>query len=329
MSGSDPGASLCFNWTGGILNSSDVTSTVTIKGAGAITPANAGTVTLGSTLVFVGTQAAPKDSTINPGTIATKAAASIVVGAFSNVTARVATIGDVIGITKQQAGAQQIAIQSNGALFYIGPGTINNNLPISNAGGLFKLMDVVRVNLSGGSPVANDWDYSQTVADSRLHIENGSILTVQNKMLMSTGSLYLLMNPNLTAGEQTATITGKFVMTGGDIVFSPPIVIATQVVYGTLTVNGDVDWSGGRYIPSVDYTTAGLANEWIVNGTMTSAAACILQPNPQRGQNPPANSNWEVLIATTTAGNVPQLPQGCPLTLSVVPGTPVKWKLLS
>src|SRR5205814_1370266 len=115
----------------------------------------------------------------------------------------------------------------------------------------------------------------------------------------------LLMNTSLPANQQTATITGKIDMTAGLIIFAPPLIIGSDLVYGTFTVTGNVSWTGGTYKPSVDYTTAGLANKWIVNGTLTSAAACIIQPNNQRGQNPPANSVWVILDATATAGALP------------------------
>ena len=139
------------------------------------------------------------------------------------------------------------------------------------------------------------------------------------------------MNPNLPASQQTATINGKVFLQGGTILFAPPIGIGSvPFVYGTFTVNGDVNWTGGTYKPSVDYTTAGLANKWIVNGKMTSAAACVIEPNPQRGATPPASSNWDILQAETTAGNLPSVVAGSTLTLGQFDAGGKKvWKLAS
>lgn len=87
-----------FTWTSGTLNSSANDATVNINGGGSIAPTNAGTVTLGSTLIFTGTQPAPKETTIDPGTIAA-VRGGIVVGAFATVTARTYTSGDIVGWT--------------------------------------------------------------------------------------------------------------------------------------------------------------------------------------------------------------------------------------
>jgi hypothetical protein len=315
-----------FTWTGGTLNSSSYTSTVYIRGDGNIAPANDGTITTGSTLEFVGTEQVPTTTTVHPGTIQFDNAAGAVVGAFATLKARTFTEGDIIGLTVHQAGATSIQIQSNGTLWIIGPGTYNSNLRVINSG-LFKITGSALATLTGGN--ATQFDYVQGAVDSKLHIENGSTLDVPHGMEMTNGSVYLLMNPNLPASQQNATIYGTFNMGGGAIVFAPPIPIGTAVVYGTFTVNGNVNWTGGTYRPNIDYANPGLASKWIVLGTMSTAATAILDPNTPPGQNPPANNNWEVMEALATAGNLPTVPAASPLRLAVVPGTPTRWRLLS
>ena len=107
-----------LNWTGGTLNSSGVASTVNVQGNGSIAPASAGTVTLGSTMMFTGAQ---KETTIDPGTIQLiNTSIEIIIGASSTLTARTYTDGDIIGITKNLAGAQRITIQTGGLLWCYG-----------------------------------------------------------------------------------------------------------------------------------------------------------------------------------------------------------------
>lgn len=296
-------------------------------GVGKIAPVSEGTLYLGSNLTLVGTQAAQTTVTMDPGTLVmTKAAINLLVGPYSVLEARTFTEGQVVGVNRQQKGTQAIVIMPNATLWYFGPGQIPNDLPISNRGGLFLISNLARVNLTGGGPTADDFDYSQAEAAARLHIENGSTLTFANKMAMSAGSMYLIMNPNLSAAAQTATISGKVIVSGGDILFSAPITIDTVLTYGTFTVNGDVTWSGGRYLPSIDGTVVGRANKWIVNGTMTSAAACQVVANPLNGA-PPANSVWTVMEADVRNGVLPSTPAGSPTLGEFTVGTRKVWRL--
>jgi hypothetical protein len=220
-----------FSWTGGTLNASANAASITLYGNGDITPANAGTVTTNDTLTFIGAQNAPTTTTVNPGTIAFGAVGGgMVIGAFASVTAKTYTQGDIIGITKNQAGAQSIQIQANATLGCVGPGTISYNLPVGNQG-TFNLTGSVRVNLTA----TNNPNYIQDGA-AQLRIENGSLFSSSTSSWIKNGTVYLMMNSALPADQQTATISGTFDMSGGTILFSAPSGIGTNpLVYGTFT----------------------------------------------------------------------------------------------
>jgi hypothetical protein len=323
-----------FNWTGGVLGNAPTGSTtaanVNFYGLGNISPTNAGTVITNSTLMFTGAPNAPEATTINPGTVVFGAfGGGMLVGAFATVTAQTYTKGDVLGFTSMQGMGTSIQTQANGTLGIIGPGQISFSVPITNLG-TFNVSGLATVNLKGGDAMSSD--LSSAGARSQLVLENGSILNVSHKLSISNGTVFLTMKQTLAANLQTVTINGTVNVSGGTILFSAPIGIGTNpLVYGTFTVNGDVNWTGGTYMPSVDYTTPGLANQWLVNGTMTSAAADVVQPNPQRGNQPPGNSNWQILTAQATAGNLPTVAAGSPLTLGQFVDQAGKklWKLAS
>ncbi len=297
-----------FTWTSGALNNSTTLANVNILGTGTITPANAGTIATGSTLVFTGTSSDPEATTINPGTISMSAVAAagggLVVGGFATLTAKTSTQGDIVGITSNQGASPYIVIKANGTFNWTGLGTAKFSIPVHNYGTLNLTGEV-----AGSIAALKNVEYTQ-YDGSQLRIQNGSTLSVDTSVDISGGVVYLFMNPALPASAQTATITapsnaGGFIMSAGVILFSAPNMMGDTLVYGTFTVNGSVDWTGGMYKPSVDYTTAGLANVWIVNGTMTAAKADIVKPNNQRGNTPPKSSLWLVLNAVQTNNVLP------------------------
>ncbi len=319
-----------LTWTGGTIGNAAPGSTTAanlwLEGGGSIAPAGAGTVSLGDTLQ-VDAQYGATTLTQNPGTIQLVNANAEGVDILPNATLNATTYtqGDVVGITSHQAGATNITISPNAVLGVIGPGAYTNDLHISNAG-TFNIYGSSNgsaiVSLSGGVNGGNDYDQA---AGSDLRIENGSAFTAKTGIGIAGGTVYLYMNANLPANQQTATVNvgnGGFNMSNGIILFGIPIWIgATNPVltYGSFTVNGSVNWTGGTYCPSVDYTTAGLANVWIVNGTLTSAATCVVQPNPQRGTVPPNSASWAILRTSMGAGALPQVAAGSPLVLGAFP----------
>ncbi len=241
------------------------------------------------------------------------------------------TQGDVVGITSGQAGATKVAISANATLGVVGPGGYTNNLPITNAGA-FNIGNTARVTLSGGQGVNSDYTQEN---GSDLRIQNGATLNA-NLITISGGAVYLVMNPALPANEQTATVNiggvGNigFNISGDTILFSIPLEIGNSFVYGTFTVNGNVNWTGGTYCPSADDTSGSGSNVWYVSETLTSAKACIVQPNPQQGNTPPKNTNWLILQAGASAGVLPTVAAGSPLTLGTFSiNNIIQWKLTS
>ncbi len=332
VAGSDITATNSFTWTGGILNSSNNGANLFVNGTGTIAPVGAGSLNTNDTLQFVGGQNAPASTTMFPGTVVFGAVGGgVVVGAFATLTAKTVTTGDINGLTMNQAGATQFAMYANSTFNIIGPGKINYNLPIINLGGTFSVSGSAQVNLAGVNP--NKLDYGQ-YSTSKFLLENGSTINSTNGIAIRGGTMTLVMNSALPANQQTATLNGKMELSNGasksTLQFSAPITIGTTLTYGTFTVNGDVNWLSGTYSPGVDYTTPGLANQWIVNGTMTSANVDIISPVAQQAGNPPAMKQWLILTATQTAGNLPVMAAGSPLTVgSAAAGTKTVWKLSS
>ncbi len=337
----DVTVSQAFTWTGGVLNSSNNPSNLFVRGVGVIAPAAAGVVTTNDTLHFIGAPNAPASTTMFPGTLAFGAVGGgMIIGGFATLTAKTFTAGQVLGVNKDLNGAQKIQILAGGTLGIIGPGTINYDLWMSNAGTL-DLSRSATVNLKGVVNPApqNPTNYGQ-LAGGQLNIENGSVLTAVNTFAINGGTITLKTNANLPANQQAATMSGLLLFAGGTINFAPPITIGTAVTYGTFVVNGDVYWSNATYAPNVDYTTAGLANKWVVNGKMNvdpnqvnNLSTCLIQPVSQNGNNPPALSDWVVLDATTTNNTAPTVKKdaaGNQLTFSsVAVGNRIHWKLSS
>jgi len=200
-------------------------------------------------------------------------------------------------------------------------------MSIYNTGGLFKLNGFITATLSGGrDPAGQDGgaaDYAN-FADStaKLHITSGSTLIATHSVAIAGGSVFVIPNPNMPA-DQTATIQGNFFFRGGDIVFSPPIMIGNQLSYGKFTVNGDVRWSGGRYLPTIDCSQAGAnggwANMWKITGTRTTVAPAAGQTGPSvvpniqelpAGGQIPVDKYWQIVQAGKITGPTPTFPQG-------------------
>ena len=316
-----------FNWTGGVLNSSAITSTINIQGNGTIAPPNAGTLITGSTLNFIAAGGQPKTTTIQSGTVQFNNVASLVVWAGSIVKYDI-VLGNphkIIGFG--QLNAKFIQVKDGGTLEVKDIGGWDTNMPIQNTGGFFILNGVITATLSGGRLAAGGSielaDYTNDpTTNGKLHITGGSTLIATHGVWIPNGSVFVIPNPNLPV-TQTATIQGKFLFTGGDLVFSPPIFIGNEPCYITFTVTGDVDWRGGRYLPTLDASPAGVTakrtNKWITTGTLTTQVpAGQTGPSvvPQvvglpAGQQIPLNTMWKVVEAgTITQGPDPVITPG-------------------
>jgi hypothetical protein len=290
-----------FTWTGGTLNSSPSTATVNVYGGGSIVlPGEGNTLTTGSTLSFVNW---------NPGgpevTTTISGAGNLLLNGTSEDAIFVRAGAKVDRVGQYSSGGALGGLDNQnkkltldqGEFGYYGVGTETVKLRVVNNGGLFKLRDQVHIILTEGA--AGEGYVNENNANSRLHITNGCTLEATKGVKIRGGSVYLIMNEALPAVDQVATIKGALSFLGGDIVFSIPLSIDNQIVYGTFKVQGDVVWAGGTYRPSVDCTVVGKANLWKVTGDLvvTLESTAQIAPIPQRlpqGQQP--NGTWDVVI---------------------------------
>jgi hypothetical protein len=305
-----------IDWTGGTIGNAAPGSTTAanlwLEGGGTIEPANAGTVTLGSSLevdaLYGATTLTEGPGTLqmvnaNAGGQEVKAGAAAVADVSRSTTA-------TYTINGQQNSGQNVTIDAGGTFTMKGAGNnaVNNwvksTVPVINNGGT--------VALSGNAtakPVV--YDYQQS-GNATLQIESGSPLSaVAGGVDIKNGTVLLKTNANLPALQQIAQIDGNLTFEGGTIKFDPPILIGTALAYGSFGVSGNVTWSGGTYMPGVDFTGFGIAaNRWTILGTLTIPAmnTASIQDVPQHvppvnGNPPPAGKNWLILAAGRYANN--------------------------
>jgi hypothetical protein len=232
----------------------------------------------------------------------------------------------------KQIGTKAIRLSPNSELEFYGAANDEFDSRIVNSGGLLKLSQGASIVLKGGDIVTPGY-LQESNATSRLHLMNGSVLSATNGVRVDGGSMFIIINLNLPANQQSAMIDGKLTWTNGDLLFSPPQAFGNDWAYGTFYVHGDVKWEGGRYLPSVDGLVNGVASKWIVQGTLTVDATKTIKPRiepiTQRlpaGQQ--ATGTFEVIEATVKIeGDDPQTPDGWDLLSQNVGGVKKKWSV--
>ncbi|MCI0705101.1 MAG: hypothetical protein L0241_28910, partial [Planctomycetia bacterium] len=197
---------------------------------------------------------------------------------------------------------------------YLGNGADNLALRVINNGGKFHLGSLdpvygaagraqVTITMTGGD--VNTPAYTQSMGTARLELMSGCVMDVSatKGALVSNGYVWMMGNTDLAAEAQTTTIKGTYTMTGGSLGFPFPIQIGDNYVFGKFKVDGNVNWSGGTYVPGVNCAAnqAGEAHRWIITGTMTVDASGQnkpkIVPTPQflpPGQQP--NGTWNVIV---------------------------------
>ncbi len=122
----------------------------------------------------------------------------------------------------------------------------------------------------------------------------------------------LLKTNAATGATQVATITGNLTFEGGSIQFDPPFIPqgSKVYIYANLSVTGNVTWSGGTYMPGVDYSTfvGTFADEWNIGGTLTltlknTDAIQDVPQNVQVGVTPPKGTLYWILGAKAVTNN--------------------------
>lgn len=342
----DEWSGIGFTWTGGILNSIPNDATVNILSDGSIVlPGIGNSLTTGSTLSF-GSSGGEKNTTISGG------GELILNGTNANAISvrqdakvlrptQVATPGAVKGVNNQN---KTLTIDAGGAWGYIGQGTDDLGLAVTNLGGHFFLgneglgnlgLSQVTLNLTANAAVVGYSQNSNNNNSAGLTIMSGCVLDASGTkgVEINGGTVWLIGNGGLTAAQQVATIKGTFTMNDGVIAFLTPTLTSDNLTaWGNFKVEGDVNWSGGQYNPGLDCaasSVANTANRWIITGTLTIDSSRpvkpIISPIPQflpAGQQ--ASGTWDVITANQVAfknpGNQPNIIPGWVLLPVVQPG---------
>jgi hypothetical protein len=138
-----------FEWVGGTLNSTATLANLNMLGGLGLIDPGGNTVTTGSNLSFVGTNAAV-ETTVLPGTVEFRNEAGVVAGVLAAVTIKPTTNGNVNFVTL--GGQSAIAVGSGGTFRVTGPGIYNTDQYIGVlAGGTLKIDGGAYSNVTGAT----------------------------------------------------------------------------------------------------------------------------------------------------------------------------------
>jgi hypothetical protein len=327
-----------FEWTDGVLNSSDYPATVYFDGAtGTINPsaAAAATLTSGSHLNLVYAAAL----TINPGTLNLDNGTGIEANNLCSIQLNAQAQGVQADVTLRgrngtfsSANGRQLRLNTGSTLLVQGPGSwTNDKLALSVQGGHARVEgstqgEVKSPDLTIQHPI--------TISSGELWLQKGSRIKVDQHGVLLAGGFFGAYSNNTTPGE--AVIDGKFDFRGGEVRFW-----GDQKV--VLKVTDNVKWEGGFFRPRVDVTVNGASDTWEILGTLTIPAppagqqsAAKLAPvslnyNPALGVN--SAYRWTVLRIHSAVTGGPHLVTDGPAYArftsggSGVPNDPTNWLL--
>jgi hypothetical protein len=288
-----------FIWTGGTLNSSASLANLNISGStttATINP-NGGTVNLGDNISLLNGAVA----TINAGTISmTNDGEEIDIETGSGLNADPGT-GKDADIDKKN-------VEENGALMRITDGGYFRVLSgdwkeagyMVNADGEFTLKSGTTAYLTG---IQNGTTAYIQDGGSTLLYGGSAFSTDASKEIKIQGSATLATVADANADCSATIDTGTLRMTGGDIYinFGAP----AHTTFGTLSIMGDVIWSGGTFHPFVQNDTTN-ADQLSITGTLTFlvGATASIAPTAIDAEwipcMPTSGEKW--LMITTTGG---------------------------
>ncbi len=259
-----------FYWTGGTLNSTSNLANINISGSSTIAtiaPTNAGTVTTGDNI------------NLNNGAVATLLAGTVNLANSANVNIdttssfevdpgedNVASVGVALG---GPGNSTQI---TNKNWLEVRSGTFITR-PIYVQGGTFTLKPDTYADVWGEIGGQGGPSYKQTSGVT--YLGDGSTLRVENSALFTGGKLSTLSSSATQSAD--ATIIGNVTDTGADVTICDGVLAGH--CYGTLFVDGNVNWTGGSYRPVIDGTMQdGESDLWEASGTFTIGGAATLAP---------------------------------------------------
>lgn len=289
-----------FTWTGGILNSTPSTATVSLRGAtGTVNPGIGNTLTTGSTLSLesrmVGSTPVGASITFREGTINFAGSAGVVIDQFCFADVK-ALQADVVF---QGLGApwieddSQIELKTGATVTVTGPGSWDGrNKQLRNQGGTLELKGGANASF-GPAPdplLQGAYGIIQNGGTTKLH--TGSTLTARLAGMRITGGAIHIIADSPDGNTDPATLSGNLSFVGGAITF--------EGAYRTFKVVGDVTWSGGIFGPRLDVSQNGVTDVWEITGKLTipnNSTAQVL-PNTlnwNQATGIPANWRWESL----------------------------------
>ena len=304
-SGSDVTVTAAMVWTGGTLNSTNHLAELTLTGTdtwATFAPTSAGTVNSGSSI------------NLSNGAVATLKGGTL---EFTNEDTEI-NLNDDSGMLVDVAAPFVQSIEASFTIVHGGQlnikdqawvdvvrGEFLNTTPLKNTGGSFILRPDTHASFAGKVDNVNGGPAVQQTAGV-IYLYKGSILEVGNAefgLLMSGGALSI----QLDQGTGPAEIIGNVKVTGGDVISGANASGDTHL-FGTLKVEGNVNWIGGTYRPYVEAESDwGGSDVWYVTGTFTIGGTAALVPVAVDGENnattPPSNYHWLLLEADTGFAN--------------------------
>jgi hypothetical protein len=264
-----------FIWTGGTLNSSSNLSTVTLSGATAtIAPTSGGTVSLGSNISLengaVVTQGAGTIDLTNSGlTFDVTSSCSFNVDPGLGLSA---VISSTLG-TRFRVRA--------GSTWTLRTGDWSTLGDVRNEG-TFTLMGETTARIINNAPDPNDptsfYSYLQSAGATYLY--GSSAIQTAAGVKIAAGILATkYADTERSSTDCSAGITAtELSVTGGDIYIGYG---STHVAFGTLSVTGGVNWTGGTYHPCVrSYaeTLLGESDRWEASDRFEIANNATITP---------------------------------------------------
>jgi hypothetical protein len=167
--------------------------------------------------------------------------------------------GDVTGVGKVTKGLSTTSsdsfIDNYGTVVRSNAGSFNTGLPIRNetsASGWPASLDIQSDLTVSGSSTSKTASVAVSQVGGNTILENGSTLTVFG-FKMTAGKLLTYGAANATIAAVSGLLLPLVTVTGGTIQFSAD----NTALYGSLTVQGDMSWTGGIFEAYINGGTAG------------------------------------------------------------------------
>jgi hypothetical protein len=298
VSGRDLTVTVVILWTGGTLNATASGAVVNVSGAvGRIDPPDVGSVATASSLNVVNGSAV----NILPGTVRVTGgaglyinAAGVKMSAEKNIDIFFDKVSSTDSLTEIGPGGLLRFTKKDARV----PGSCVSELPIVNSGGTFDLGNGIQVTVKGRVGNATSPSFSQVGSGAIFEMETGSRLVLEFGMEIKGGNIQIMYN----SGNKEAIIEGNATLAGNDIIF-------LGKGYASLWINGETNWTSGRFLPRYDADKP-LNRDYIFLNKVAISKDVSITPiisNPEMAVS--GNSSAIVLSLEGIDGTPPALPQ--------------------